>query len=116
MNEIDAYIAAFPAEQQAVLQEIRALIREAAPQASEKMSWKMPTFYLRGNLVHFAMNKAHLGFYPGASGVAHFVERLGEYKHSKGAIQFPLQKPLPKDLIQDIVAFRLAENLEQQKG
>ncbi len=111
MNEVDAYIAQFSEEQQAALQEIRGIIHEAAPEASEKISWQMPTFYLNGNLVHFAMHKAHLGLYPGAAGVANFEDRLQGYKHSKGAIQFPLGSPLPVQLIQDIVAFRRKENM-----
>ena len=112
MNEIDAYIAQYPKDRQAVLQQMREMIREAAPEATEKISWRMPTFYINGNLVHFAMFKHHIGLYPGASGVAQFEAKLSEYKHSKGAIQFPLDKPLPKELIQEIVKFRLKENLE----
>lgn len=110
MDEIEQYIAQFSDELQGRLQEIRQIIREAAPQASEKISWRMPTFYLNGNLVHFAMNKAHIGFYPGASGVAYFEDRLGEYKHAKGSIQFPLNQSLPVQLIQDIVKYRVEEN------
>lgn len=110
MNVVDEYIKQFPEELQERLQEIRLVIKEAAPMASEKISWKMPTFYLKGNLVHFAMQKSHIGFYPGASGVENFEDQLSEYKHSKGAIQFPLSKPLPKELITEIVAFRVKEN------
>ncbi|MDF2568174.1 MAG: hypothetical protein K0R90_1630 [Oscillospiraceae bacterium] len=113
MNEIDQYIAQYSEELQEKLQEIRQVIREAAPEASEKISWQMPTFYLNGNLVHFAMNKAHLGLYPGASGVEHFESELGDYKHSKGTIQFPLNKPLPKELITKIVQFRVQENTKK---
>lgn len=110
MDEVEKYIAQFSNELQSKLQEIRQIIREAAPQASEKISWRMPTFYLNGNLVHFAMNKAHIGFYPGASGVEHFEDQLEAYKHAKGSIQFPLSQPLPVQLIQDIVKFRVEEN------
>lgn len=109
MNVIDEYMLQFPIEKQEVMQLMRAYIKETAPEASEKISWGMPTFYLHGNLVHFAMNKAHIGFYPGEHGVSYFEDRLTSYKHSKGAIQFPLDKPLPKELIQDIVAFRVEE-------
>jgi uncharacterized protein YdhG (YjbR/CyaY superfamily) len=109
MNEIDQYILKYSEELQLKLQEIRNIIREAAPEATEKISWQMPTFYLNGNLVHFAMHKTHIGFYPGPS-VESFKDKLGEYKNSKGAIQFPLSKPLPKELITDIVKFRVAEN------
>lgn len=107
---IDEYISTFPPETQAVLQSVRKTIREAAPKAQEKISWRMPTFYYLGNLVHFAAFKNHLGFYPGASGVAVFQEELKEYKTSKGAVQFPYKKPVPLALIQKIVAFRIIEN------
>lgn len=110
MNTIDEYIAQFPPEVQEKLAAVRNTIREAAPEATEKISWQMPTFYLHGNLVHFAAMKKHIGFYPGPSGVAAFAPKLTEYKTSKGAIQFPLNKPLPLDLIREIVTFRVAEN------
>ncbi|MEA5003017.1 MAG: DUF1801 domain-containing protein, partial [Christensenella sp.] len=94
MTPIDEYIAQYPQELQQKLEEIRQVIHEAAPDATEKISWNMPTFYLNGNLVHFAMNKAHIGLYPGASGVENFIPKLDGYKYSKGAIQFPLKDPL----------------------
>jgi uncharacterized protein YdhG (YjbR/CyaY superfamily) len=106
----DEYISLFPPETQEVLQTIRKTIHEAAPAAQEKISWRMPTFYYLGNLVHFAAFKNHVGLYPGASGVEAFQEELREYKTSKGAIQFPYKKPLPLKLISKIVAYRLAEN------
>lgn len=109
-QSVDEYIAQFPGEIQAIMQSIRKTIREAAPQAAEKISWQMPTFYLHGNLVHFAGHKNHLGFYPGDSGVAHFLEELKDFKTSKGAIQFPYNKPLPLELISRIVKFRVQEN------
>ena len=109
-QNMDEYIAQFPPEIQFIMQTVRQTIRETAPKASEKISWQMPTFYLHGNLVHFAGNKSHLGLYPGASGVEHFLPELTEYKTSKGAIQFPYAKPLPLELIQRIVKFRMAEN------
>lgn len=114
MNEIENYILQYPEELQEKLQEIRHVIKTAAPMATEKISWNMPTFHFNGNLVHFAMNKAHIGFYPGASGVENFASQLGEYKHSKGAIQFPLNKPLPKELITEIVKFRIEENTKKK--
>ena len=114
MNAIDGYIAQLTGDKRKKLEEIRALIRENAPEASEKISWNMPTFFLNGNLVHFAMNKAHLGFYPTPSGVEGFEKELKDYRHSKGAIQFPLDKPLPKDLIAAIVQFRVAENTKKK--
>jgi uncharacterized protein YdhG (YjbR/CyaY superfamily) len=109
-KNIDEYIAQFTPEIQTVMQTVRQAIRDVAPQASERISWQMPTFYLHGNLVHFAGNKSHLGLYPGASGVEHFLPELTEYKTSKGAIQFPYLKPIPLELIQKIVKFRVMEN------
>lgn len=110
MTVIDEYIATCPADKQQRLGELRDLIRAAAPEATERISWGMPTFHLKGNLVHFALHKNHIGLYPGESGVHHFSGRLGEYRHSKGAIQFPLDQPLPTELITEIVAFRAAQN------
>lgn len=112
ITTIDSYIAQYPPEIQEKLNAMRSHIRECAPDASEKISWGMPTFVLHGNLVHFAANKHHLGFYPGENGVACFLEKLSEYKCSKGAIQFPYDEPLPLDLIREIVAFRIKENTE----
>nr|WP_312578533.1 DUF1801 domain-containing protein [Sedimentibacter sp.] len=110
---IDEYIIQFPVEVQKKLQVLRFTIKEAAPDAAEKISWKMPTFYLYGNLVHFAAHKNHIGLYPGESGIENFKNRLIEYKSSKGAVQFPLDKPLPLDLVSDIVSFRVAENKKE---
>ncbi len=87
------------------------VIKELAPMSEECLSWGMPTFKVKGNLVHFADNKNHLGFYPGPSGIVEFEEYLKDYKHSKGAIQFPYNKELPIELIKKIVLFRLKENL-----
>lgn len=111
ISTMDEYIASFPIEHQNKMNELRSLILEIAPQAEECMSWGMPTFKVNGNLVHFAMAKHHLGFYPGSSGVENFKDRLEAYKHSKGAIQFPLKQPVPFELIKEIVKFRLKENL-----
>lgn len=112
---IDEYINTFPPEVQKKLQEMREIIRKSAPQASEKISWQMPTFVLNGNLVHFAAHKNHIGFYPGAEGIATFTDEIKEYKSSKGAVQFPLNKPLPIELISRIVKFRVEENLNSSK-
>lgn len=112
-NNIDEYIAACELAVAPILEELRAFIRQYAPDAAEKISWSMPTFYLHGNLVHFAAAKKHIGFYPGASGIASFTsdfDRLG-LKYSKGAVQFALGKPLPWELIRNIVEFRVGENL-----
>lgn len=108
---IDAYIATFPPDIQALLETVRATIRAAAPDATEKISYQMPTFAQHGNLVHFAALKRHIGFYPTASGIEAFQQELSVYAGSKGAVRFPLHEPLPLDLISRIVRFRVAENL-----
>ena len=107
---IDAYIAAFPDDVQAILQHIRRTIHEIAPEATEAIAYGMPTFRLHGNLVHFAAFKNHIGFYPVPSGMAAFQEELSAYKQGKGSARFPLDKPIPYDLIQRIVRFRVEEN------
>ena len=113
ISSIDEYIAAFPVDVQRKLQEMRAAIKAAAPKASEKISYQMPTFVLNGNLVHFAAYKNHLGFYPVPTGIEKFKKELSAYKTSKGAVQFPLDKPLPLALIRKVVKFRVAENLKK---
>jgi uncharacterized protein YdhG (YjbR/CyaY superfamily) len=113
---IDEYIAAFPAETQKFLEEMRAVIKKAAPDAEEKISYQMPTFFLKGNLVHFAMHKIHIGFYPTPSGIQAFADELSGYESSKGAVQFPMDKPLPLKLIGKIVKFRVAENLKKAEA
>lgn len=110
-SSIDAYIANFPDPVQRQLQELRATIRAAAPEAEEVISYQMPTFRLHGNLVHFAAYTGHIGFYPAPSGISAFQERLSRYKGAKGSVQFPLGEPLPLDLVAEIVRFRVAENL-----
>ena len=107
---IDTYIAQFPPVIQALLQEMRAVIHEAAPEATEAISYQMPTFKLHGNLVHFAAYKNHIGFYPAPSGIEAFKDDLAAYQSSKGAIRFPLDKPLPLDLVRRIVLYRVQEN------
>ncbi|MBN1536370.1 MAG: DUF1801 domain-containing protein [Anaerolineales bacterium] len=114
-KNIDEYIATFPPDVQAVLQKIRMTIREAAPNAEETISYQMPTFKLKGNLVHFAAYKNHIGFYPTPSGIEAFRKELSVYKGAKGSVQFPLDKPIPYDLIIEIVTFRVAENFKNQK-
>jgi uncharacterized protein YdhG (YjbR/CyaY superfamily) len=106
-STVDEYIALFPLDTQKILKKIRRTIREAAPEAVEKISWRMPTFHQKENLVHFAAMKKHIGFYPGAEGVAAFSAELGDYKISKGAIQFPFAKPIPYELIAQITRFRV---------
>jgi uncharacterized protein YdhG (YjbR/CyaY superfamily) len=111
ITTIDDYIAQFPEEVQQKLTQLRNLIHELAPEATEKISYQMPTFYLNGNLVHFAAYVKHIGFYPTPSGISRFEEELSEYKFSKGSVQFPLDQPLPTELISRMVAFRRDENL-----
>jgi uncharacterized protein YdhG (YjbR/CyaY superfamily) len=108
---IDEYIAEFPPETQEVLQEVRRVIRAAAPAATETMSYAVPTFDLNErHLVHFAGYPRHIGLYPGPSGIAAFAGELAPYKHAKGSVQFPLGEPLPVDLIRRIVEHRVAES------
>lgn len=110
-KDIDSYIARFPEEIQETLQKVRNTIRQSAPEAEEAISYQIPTFKLGGNLVHFAAFKNHIGFYPGASGIANFKEALSPYKGSKGAVQFPIGKEVPYSLISKIVQFRVKESL-----
>jgi uncharacterized protein YdhG (YjbR/CyaY superfamily) len=107
---IDEYIRSFPVDIQARLQQLRALIRRVAPGAQEKISYQMPTFYLNGNLVHFAAYPEHIGFYPTPSGIEAFQQELSKYKSSKGAVQFPLDAALPLKLIESMVKFRVKQN------
>lgn len=110
MNLIDEYIAGFPPETQALLEEMRSIIRSVAPDATETISYAIPTFDLNGrHLVHFAGFAKHVGFYPVPSGMAAFEDELSAFKRGKGSVQFPLDKPLPSDLIRRIVEFRVGE-------
>jgi uncharacterized protein YdhG (YjbR/CyaY superfamily) len=111
---IDEYIAAFPPEIQRLLQEMRAAFHAAAPEATEKISYQIPTFYLNGNLVHFGAWKNHIGFYPTSSGTQAFKNELSVYEGAKGSVKFPIEKPLPLELVGRIVRFRVKENLEKQ--
>ena len=112
-NDIDTYISDFPEEVQMLLEQIRAAIRQAAPEAKETINYAIPTYTLNGNLVHFAAFKKHIGFYPGPTGIETFKNELSAYKGAKGSVQFPLDKPLPLDLITSIVKFRVKENMEK---
>jgi uncharacterized protein YdhG (YjbR/CyaY superfamily) len=107
---IDEYISGFPRHIQEMLEAIRKTIRKAAPDAEETIKYRMPTFTLKGNLVHFAAFKNHIGFYPAPSGITSFWKELSIYKKAKGSIQFPLDQPLPLDLVTKIVVFRVKEN------
>ena len=108
---IDEYIRLFPQPVREKLTALRKLIRQLVPEAQEKISYQMPAFYLNGNLVYFAAHAKHIGFYPTASGISNFKRELSKYQYSKGAIQFPLGKPLPVELVSKIVEFRVNENL-----
>jgi uncharacterized protein YdhG (YjbR/CyaY superfamily) len=110
MNAVDEYIAKFPKDVQAVLQKIRQTIHEAAPEASETISYQMPAFKLNGkNLVYFAAWKKHIGFYATPSGNEAFKKELALYKSAKGSVQFPLDEPMPYELIKKMVKFRIQE-------
>lgn len=108
---IDEYIAQFAPDIQDILQTIRQVIRDTVPEATEKISYQMPTFYLHGNLVHFAAFKNHIGFYPAPQGIEAFEQELAGYKAAKGSVQFPLDQPMPYDLIRRITAYRAEENI-----
>ncbi len=110
---IDEYVSQFPEDVQRILGKIRAVIREAAPGATEKISYQMPAFYLKGTVAWFGVHRHHIGFYPTASGIEAFKEELSAYKSAKGSVQFPLDKPMPYDLIGKIVKFKVAENLKK---
>jgi uncharacterized protein YdhG (YjbR/CyaY superfamily) len=112
---IDAYIRLQPREVQRTLSRMRTLIHRAAPEAAEKMAYRMPTFHLNGNLVHFAAHTGHIGFYPTPGAITKFKRELAKYVTSKGAIQFPLDEPLPAALITRIVRFRRTQALGKQK-
>jgi len=113
---IDEYIAGFPREVQEILEKIRKTIRAAAPDAEETISYQMPTFTLKGNLVHFAAFKKHIGFYPTPTGIAKFKKGLSVYEGAKGSVRFPLDKPIPFALISRIVKFRVKENLARAEA
>ena len=111
---IDEYIAGFTPDVQEILEKIRTTIREAAPEAEETIKYRIPTFTLKGNLVHFAAFKKHIGFYPEPTGMEAFKDELSVYEGAKGSVQFPLDQPIPYDLISRIVKFRVKENFRRQ--
>ena len=115
-KEVDKFIAAYPEEVQAVLNKVRATIREAAPGAEETINYGIPTFTLNGNLVHFSAFKTHIGFYPTPSGVEKFKKELSKYEGAKGSVKFPLDQPIPYELIEKIVKFRVKENLAKAEA
>ncbi|HSB65840.1 MAG TPA: DUF1801 domain-containing protein [Anaerolineales bacterium] len=111
---IDAYIAQFPAGVQTIMNKVRTVIKETAPQAQERISYGMPGFYFHGMLVWFGGHKSHIGFYPTGEGIEAFKNELTGYKTSKGAVQFPLDQPMPYELIRKIVQYRLEANLKEK--
>jgi len=113
---IDEYIADYPKDIQKLLQQVRATIKKAAPKAEEKISYGIPTFTLNGNLVHFGAYEKHIGFYAMPTGHEAFKKELSVYKQGKGSVQFPIDQPLPLDLISRIVKFRLKENSEKARS
>ncbi|MFI8685305.1 iron chaperone [Rossellomorea sp. NPDC077527] len=113
---VDEYISQFPENVQERLQSLREVITMTVPNAKEKISYQMPTFALHGNLVHFAAYKNHIGFYPTPSGINAFKDKMTEYKTAKASVQFPLNRPIPYELIREIVTFRVAENEEKAEN
>ena len=111
--DMDAYIQSFPEPTRDILEKIRKTIRVSAPDAEEAISYQMPTFKLAGNLVHFAAFKSHIGFYPAPTGIDQFKAELSVYKQGKGSIQFPLDQPIPYELIDKIVRYRVSQNLNK---
>ncbi len=112
---VDEYISTFPASTQKILKDVRKTIHAAAPQAEDVISYNMPAIKLKGILVYYAAYEKHIGFYPTASPIEVFKDQLSDYKFSKGAIQFPIDKPMPFDLITRIVKFRMKEVQEKEK-
>ena len=111
--DIDEYVARFPSDVRKILERVRRTIRKAAPEAEGAISYQIPTFKLKGNLVHFAAWKEHIGFYPTSSGIRKFKKELSAYEGAKGTVKFPMDEPMPLDLIARIVKFRVRENLER---
>jgi uncharacterized protein YdhG (YjbR/CyaY superfamily) len=115
-KNVDEYIARFPEDVIIKLQKLREAIQKAAPGAEELISYQMPAYKYHGMLVYFAAYKNHIGFYPGAGGIAEFKRELSMYKGAKGSVQFPIQLPVPLSLVTKIVKFRVKQNLEKVKA
>lgn len=115
-KDIDSYFALYPKEVQTMLQKVRETISKAAPDAEETINYGIPTFTLKGNLVHFAAFKNHIGFYPTPSAIEAFKKELSVYEGAKGSVQFPLDKPMPLALITKIVKYRVKENLSKAEA
>ena len=115
-RNIDQYIAGFPKDVRVILEKIRVTIKKAAPEAEEAIKYQIPTFTLKGNLVHFGAYKKHIGFYPAPTGIEEFKKELSVYESGKGSVQFPLDKPIPFGLISKIVKFRIKKNLDKAEA
>jgi len=115
IKDVESYIAGFSPAMQKLLKQLRSTIRKAAPQAEEHIGYQMPAYKFHGPLVYFAGYEKHIGFYPGASGIENFKKEISIYKNAKGSVQFPLDRPLPLDLVKQIVQFRIEENLEKEE-
>ena len=115
-KNVDEYIAGYPKDVQAILKKVRATIRKAAPDAEEKISYRMPAFAQKGVLLYFAAHQKHIGFYPTSKGIAAFKKELSAYEGGRGSVQFPFDKPIPYGLIARIVKFRVRENLEKARA
>ena len=113
IKTIDEYIMLFPKNVQIVLEKLRQVIRESAPKSEETINYGIPTFKLNGNLVHFAAFKNHIGFYPTTSAIVAFKKELSPYKQAKGSVQFPIDKPIPLNIVKKIVKYRVMENEER---
>jgi len=113
IKDVESYLAGFPAATQKLLKQLRSTIRKAAPGAEEYIGYQMPAYKLNGPLVYFAGYERHIGFYPGASGIENFKKEISIYKNAKGSVQFPLDAPLPLDLVKQIVTFRIRENQDK---
>lgn len=112
---VDEYIDRYDGDVRSRMEKLRKLILDCSPDITEKISWGMATFVLNGNLVHFSGEKRHLGFHPAPSAIEAFEDRLGDYKRSKGTVQFPYDKPMPYDLIREMVVFRVQEQMKKTK-
>jgi uncharacterized protein YdhG (YjbR/CyaY superfamily) len=112
-TDVDSYISEFPPKVQKMMRQLRSCIKKAAPEAEESISYMMPAYKLQGPLVYFGGYDKHIGFYPTGSGIAPFLKEISAYKHSKGAVQFTLDQPLPLELVEKMVKFRVKENLSK---
>lgn len=115
-TNVNDYIALFPPETQLLLEQVRSVIQQAAPEAQEVISYGMPAYKLKGILVYFAGYKNHIGFYPTGKGIESFKKEISGYKSGKGSVQFPLDKPIPLNLIAEMVRFRVIENMEKAEA